>query len=147
MCNNFITCLQSKSLLNDSMLNIFSPPSILKDTINSDIPAHGDGRTKNGQSGSTGKQNNNLVTVNSQTPVGRTSGSQRKVKNCSHSSLPVTGTHMVYTSRDQCFNCAGDPYFLGLRSNILPHHFSCKFSTTFILIPAFLHVPLHIWIF
>lgn len=29
---------QSKSLIGDQSLNIFSPPSILKDTINSDLP-------------------------------------------------------------------------------------------------------------
>lgn len=106
--------------------------------MNSDmLPAHGEVRSRNGQNGSTGKQTKNLVTNNNmQTPVERTGGSQRKVKNCSHSSFPVIGAHMVYTSRDQCFNCASDPYSMGQRSNYLPHHPSCKFSTTFILISA-----------
>lgn len=95
--------------------------------MNSDILANGEGRMRGSQVGSTEKQQNNLVMTNAQTPVGRTNGSQRKVKNCSHSSFPIIGAHMVNYSRDQCFNCASDPHFPGHRSYNFPHHFSCKF--------------------
>lgn len=136
----FDSCFfQSKSLVNDSLLNIFSPPSILKDTINSDIPIRdGEGRLMRG-SGS--KQQNNLVMTNnlpSMIPTGQPS--DRKVtKHHYHlsSRCPVThgGVHMVNpttTSRDQCFNCASDSFHHNVvvgshRSNTFPHHFSCKF--------------------
>lgn len=53
---------QSKSLINDSSLNIFSPPSILKDTMNSEIPSREGAETK-ASSYSSSQFGSNLVNV------------------------------------------------------------------------------------
>jgi hypothetical protein len=88
----FVCCLlsQSKSLLHDSSLNIFSPPSILKETINEMPPDKH---------------------IRSSTPVSSltcSSSDQRR------SDRDVSGCHSCSSPSEielvtvQCFNCAND---------------------------------------
>lgn len=109
---------QSKSLLHDSSLSIFSPPSILKDTMNNEMP-----HDKH---------------IRSSTPVSSQS--------CHRRDRDVSGAQPLFRSNCsspshvdrisvQCFNCADDrasyeqsfcdaPFATAVYPNYLP--FGCK---------------------
>ena len=82
---------QSKSLLHDSSLNIFSPPSILKETINNEMP-----HDKH---------------IRSSTPLSSDLSDQRRDRDVS-GCLPVPGVTSSPSEIElvavQCFSCAND---------------------------------------